>query len=509
MTTLDKLNELPAYFSISRMLPAILAILTLCLGWACASEDQPGEAAPPNIILIIADDMAWDDCGAYGHPSIKTPNIDRLAREGMRFDRAFLTTSSCSPSRASIITGTYPHQTDAEQLHWPVPADKITFVEHLRKAGYWTALAGKYHLGNALRDRFDFIADVGTAGFVMNSDSNQVPDTETRQDGSGCENWLSTFEQRPEDRPFFLWLAAVDPHRPYEDSIDSHAHQASDVRIPPYLPDNDTVRADFVRYYNEINRMDAYIGQILDRLETAGLEGNTLVLFISDNGRPFPRDKTTLYDGGIKTPWIVRWPEKVQAGSMTEALVSAVDIAPTLLSVAGIEAPVIFEGQNFLPLITNPGSSIHEYIYAEDHWHDFEDFTRAVRTGRYKYIRNFYPDLPNTPPADALRSPTFASMLNLRDEGKLNADQMACFRQPRPEEELYDLQSDPFELDNKAADPAFASTLQELRGYMEAIREKTGDVVPAQRTPDEFTRDSGQPLSNRKRPRPSKAEMGL
>lgn len=482
----------------------VILLITSCTTGKTVSSDER-----PNIILIIADDMAWEDCGAYGHPGIQTPNIDRLAREGMRFDRAFLTISSCSPSRASIITGTYPHQTDAEQLHWPVPADRMTFVEQLRAGGYWTALAGKYHLGNALKDRFDFLAPVGTSGFVMGADQDQAEPSVSKEDGSGCENWLATFKQRPLDQPFFLWLAAVDPHRPYDDRVIETPHEQEDVRIPPYLPDNDTVRTDFVMYYNEIHRMDQYIGELMAALETAGLKENTLILFISDNGRPFPRDKTTLYDGGIKTPWIVRWPKRIAAGATSGSLVSAVDIAPTFLSLAQLPVPDHFVGKDFSPILSDPNTVSRDYIYAEDHWHDFEDYTRAVRDNRYKYIRNFYPELPNTPPADALRSPTFASMLDLRSQGQLNEAQMACFVTPRPAEELYDTRNDPYELENLAGNPEYAQVLERLRDQMQEVRENTRDTLPNRRTPDEFDRETGLPLENRIRPRPSKAEMGL
>ena len=148
----------------------------------------------PNIILIIADDMNWDDSGAYGHPSIRTPNIDKLAKEGMRFTRAFLTTSSCSPSRTSILTGKYPHNTDAEQLHWPLPDGHITFVEKLKQSGYWTGLAGKYHLGDAVRDHFDEIMEVGTAGFQLGPDGKQQ---KMDGDGSGCESWINLLKSKP------------------------------------------------------------------------------------------------------------------------------------------------------------------------------------------------------------------------------------------------------------------------------------------------------------------------
>lgn len=470
----------------------------------------PEEAdSTPNLILIIADDMAWDDCGAYGHPDIRTPNIDRLAKEGMRFTHAFLTTSSCSPSRSSIITGTYPHQTDAEQLHWPLPGDRITFVEQLKANGYWTAAAGKWHLGDAVRDRFDYIAAENTAGFVLQSGKADSEPVQTESDGSGCQQWLPTLQQRPADQPFFLWLAAVDPHRPYQDSTIAKPHTQADVILPPYIPDSESVRRDFALYYDEIHRMDNYIGQVLEELDRSGQAENTLVLFISDNGRAFPREKTTLYDGGIKTPWLVRWPKEIKAGTVTDALVSALDIGPTFLQLAGLDVSSNFLGKDFSPILGDTAAEINKYIYAEDHWHDFEDYGRAVRNQRYKLIHNYYPDLANTPPADALRSPTFQYMREQQASGDLNLVQQACFLAPRAEEELYDLQQDPYELDNKINDPDYADIAVELRQALNDFRARTRDSLPTRRTPDEFTRDTGQPLPVRKRPRPSKAEMGL
>ena len=137
------------------------------LGVLFASATAAEGPKRPNVVLIIADDMAWDDCGAYGNPKVRTPNIDRLAREGMRFDRAFVTASSCSPSRSSIITGRYPHNTDAEELHWPLPPEQVTFVEKLKASGYWTAAAGKWHLGNAVKDRFDVVREADPSGFQL------------------------------------------------------------------------------------------------------------------------------------------------------------------------------------------------------------------------------------------------------------------------------------------------------------------------------------------------------
>ncbi|MDN5213313.1 sulfatase [Fulvivirgaceae bacterium BMA12] len=479
----------------------VLAIGCFC---SCQSGKEQIARTPPNLILIIADDMNWDDSGAYGHPHIKTPNIDQLSHDGMRFTQAFLTTSSCSPSRTSIITGKYPHNTDAEQLHWPLPEGQLTFVEQLKDAGYWTGLAGKYHLGDAVRDDFDAIMEFGTAGFQVGPDGKPQ---KTVGDGSGCESWIPLLKSRPDNQPFFLWLAAIDPHRPYKENILPATHGPDDVIVPPYFPDNQEVRKDLALYYDEISRMDGYVGKVTAALEEQGIAENTFVLFISDNGRPFPRDKTTLYEGGIKTPWIIKWPAKVAAGSKNDNLISSVDIAPTFMKLAGLAPLSGFEGMDFTPLLEPAGKPIRDHIYAEDHWHDFEDYTRAIRTTQFKYIKNFFPELPNTPPADALRGLTFKSMLALKKENRLDEAQLRCFEVPRPTEELYDILKDPNELNNLALNPDYSEVLTDMRGKLDKMREITNDKLPEVRTPDEFDRETGTPTAARIRPRPSKAEM--
>ncbi|MEJ7779658.1 MAG: sulfatase [Daejeonella sp.] len=479
----------------------------ICVFTNIFSLSAPLQDKRPNIILIIADDLGSSDLGTYGHPFIKTPNIDKLAEEGMRFTNAYLTTSSCSPSRASIITGSYPHQTDAEQLHWPVPANKITFVEKLKEAGYWTAQAGKWHLGDALINRFDFLAMENTEGFVYGEENKGAGDEVIVSDDSGCQNWVSTLKKHPKDKPFFLWLASVDPHRPYKEQAISVPHLPSDVMLPPYLPDAKEVRQDCVNYYDEISRMDSYVGKVMQELKSEGIEDNTLILFISDNGRPFPREKTTLYDGGIKTPWIIKWPAFVKKGTVTGALVSSVDIATTVLSVAKVKPGPEFIGKDISPLLSDPQKEIRQYIYAEDHWHDFEDYGRAVRDKRYKYIRNFYPDLPETPSADILRDLTFQYMLKQKGNGTLDTALMSYFYLPKMPEELYDTEKDPYELNNLVKDAAYYSILNTMRRQLDKMRKDTGDSLPSRRTPDEFSRETGQPLPNRKRPRPSKEDM--
>jgi arylsulfatase A-like enzyme len=445
---------------------------TLRLACLLALLATPIRAAErPNVILLIADDMAWNDCGAYGNTRIRTPNIDRLAKEGLRCDRAFLTTSSCSPSRASIITGRYPHNTGAEKLHMPLPVKQVTFPELLKQAGYYTAAAGKWHLGGPAKAKLALVKEGG---------------------GPGAEqHWLPVLRDRPKDKPFFLWLAATDPHRPYAANAIPKPHAPADVTVPPFLPDTLAVRKDFALYYDEIGRLDHFVGDVLAELDRQKIADNTLVLFITDNGRPFPRCKTTLYDSGIKTPLLARWPARIKPGGTSASLVSTIDIAPTILELAGLKAGPTFQGRSFARLFDDPKATIRDYAFAEHNWHDFDDHQRAVRAPQFLYIRSSYTDIPLTPPADAVRGATFQAMRRLRDTGKLTPAQMTCFVKPRPAEELYDCEADPYQLHNLAADPAHAKTLAGLRAELTRWEKATDDRVPARRTPNKYDRETG------------------
>jgi arylsulfatase A-like enzyme len=480
-------------------------ILLLISG--CKTLDAP-HSARPNVVLIISDDIAWDDVGPEGNRKIQAPNIDRMAREGMWNDRAFLTIASCSPSRSSIISGRYPHNTDAEQLHWAMPGRVPTFVQKLRQAGYWTGAAGKWHLGNEIKDHFDEVREADVSGYQIPPGSKGGFEHKMKGElASGCDQWLPILKSRPKDKPFFLWLASLDAHRPYDPGIIPKPHKLSDVQLPPYLVDIPEIRKDFASYYDEITRFDGYLGRVLDELDRQGVGDNTLVLFITDNGRPFPRDKVTLYDSGIKTPFYLRWPAVVKGGTKSSSLISSIDIAPTILDVAGVKPYKGFVGKSFLPIIKDPTTTIRDYAFAEKHWHDYDDQIRAVTTGRYKYLRNYYTDLPNTPSADGVRSPVFQKMLEMKNAGTLPPHQMGFFLHPRPAEELYDCQEDRYEINNLVNDPAYAEVLADLRKQLEAWRQRTGDKLPGMRTADEFDRLTGIATDARVRPRPNKAQM--
>jgi N-sulfoglucosamine sulfohydrolase len=468
-----------------------------------ANDEQP-----PNVVLMIADDMAYHDCGPMGHPHIKTPNLDRLASEGMTFDQVFLTCSSCSPSRASMITCRYPHLTDAEQLHWPLPEEQQTFVELLTEAGYYTAASGKWHLGQPTKDDFSLVDEASTSGFQLQTDDRgQAIAMSDENNASGCANWVRVLSERPEDRPFFMWFAALDPHRDYAPNTIPQPHQPEDVVLPPFIPDTLEVRKDFAMYYDEISRLDFYVGAVLDELERQGVADNTVVMFTSDNGRPFPRCKTTILDSGIRTPLIVRWPGQVPEATRTDALISSIDFGTTILEITGLEPAERMLGRSFLAVLKEPQSPHREFIFAEHNWHDFDAYQRGVRTDRFKYIRNFDHELTLSPPADAVRSPTFRAMLELKEKGQLSSHHWQCFEQPRAEEELYDLKNDPDELVNVAKNPQYRETLERLRRELQRWREETRDAELTVRAPDEFDRITGEPLENRKRPRNSKAEF--
>ncbi|WP_283431056.1 sulfatase family protein [Neorhodopirellula lusitana] len=498
--------------SLAGLLSVMACGFILQLTWLQNGNAAEGNKAqtPPNFVLMIADDMNWDDCGAYGHPAIRTPSIDRLASEGLRFRHAYLTTNSCSPSRASIITGKYPHNTGAEQLHWPVPAGSPTFTAMLRSMGYYTAAAGKWHMGDPIRADFDKIYEASTAGFVLPSGKDGEPPKMVAEEPSGCENWEKALDERDKSKPFCMWLAALDPHREYTDGSLDPPHHAEDVIVPTHLPDTADVREDLRLYYDEIGRLDQYVGKVIAKLDEQGVAQNTVVLFISDNGRPFPRDKTTLYDGGIRTPWIVRWPAKITAGDTTDALVSSVDIAKTFLELAGEPSGAEFgssEARSFAHVLSDPTATHRDFAFAEDHWHDYEDHARCIVNQQFKLIRNDYVDLAPTPSADAGRGLSWQNMLKLESAGELTPEQQTCFRAPRPQWELFDLQRDPGELANLIDDPAYASIVAGMKSRLESWTAQTGDYIPSERTPDEFDRVTGEPdHSVRVRPRRSKEE---
>ncbi|MEL6846268.1 MAG: sulfatase/phosphatase domain-containing protein, partial [Bacteroidota bacterium] len=271
-----------------------------------------------------------------------------------------------------------------------------------------------------------------------------------------------------------------------------HKHVPDSVVVPPYLADTPETRQDLAAYYDEIARLDCYVGLVKAELAEQGVLDNTLILIMADNGMPFPRAKTRVYDSGMQSPLVAYWPQGIKAkGSVCKSLISAVDIAPTLLAVAGVEIPESFQGRSFAERLASPSGAFRRYVYAEHNWHDFEALERSVRSQDYLYVLNERPHLPNGGPADSKNSPSQHALNQLRDAGQLSAAQVDIFQVPRPREELFAVQRDSLQLLNLASHPDYQAVLQEYRNELQSWRELTADNSPERLTPDGFDRETG------------------
>ena len=453
----------------------------------------PVQAAErPNLIVLIADDVGWEEWGCYGHPVVRTPNVDGLARNGRRYTQAFLTASSCSPSRSSIITGRYPHNLGpGAELHLPVAPNLPWLPSLLRQQGYYTVLVGKNHMS------VDFAS--GKSPFEPRWDlveKGHVPGN------SGLESkWVETLQNRPKDKPFFFWLAAADAHRGWDgdlqwnESLYGPMYRPEAVVVPPYLRDDEATRKDLASYYNEITRFDYYVGVLVRALEQEKLLENTLILVLADNGRPFPRAKTRLHDSGMKTGLVAHWPARItQPGVACESLVSSVDITPTLMEAAGGPPIPTAQGVSFVSTFADPSASVRKHAFSEHNWHDYEAHARAVRSEGYLYIRNHRPEKPWQGPADSVGSPSHQSLLAARAAKTLTPAQADVFLSPRPREELYRTAEDPLQLRNLAQEPGHEAVRGRLSKLLDEWMEETADAVPEDLSPDGYDRETGKPF---------------
>lgn len=422
----------------------------------------------PNFIFFITDDISSNDLGCYGNDVVKTPNLDALAAEGVVFENAYLTASSCSPSRCSIVTGRYPHNTGAPELHTTLPMDQLPFPELLRKAGYYTVLSGKNHMGDVSR-AFDAVR--GGKGPGQEAD------------------WVDILRDRPKDQPFFCWFASTDAHRPWTLNEEAPHYNGDDVKPPQFLFNGPLTRTDLGEYYHEVSRTDYYAGKLREELERQGVAENTYFVYCSDNGRPFPRCKTRLYDCGIKTPLIVWAPGRLKP-ARTASLVSSIDFAPTFLELAGIPKPPQVQGVSMKPILDDPAATTRDYVFAEHNWHVFQAHERMVRWRQWMYIRNAWPERQNLCLESTADYPAGAELWQAEADGKLEPKQRDVFLKPRPPEELYDLDADPDQLDNLAGRPEHEETLARLRKVLDLWSDETGDTVPKDPTKDrEKTKD--------------------
>ena len=440
------------------ILKRAVPILILSVLFSCKFSKKPrGENTipipkKPNILWLVTEDMG-QYLPSFGDNTVLTPNLSRLANEGIRYPNVFSPSGVCAPSRAAIATGMYPSSIGANHMRTtsytevtglpkyeavPPPEVKM-FSELLRKQGY-------YCTNNAKND-YQF----------------KAPVTGWDQNGKKA-HW----KNRAQGQPFFSIFNFNVTHEsglfePYERAI--AIPEDIEFRIPPYLPDTKTVRHDLWKMYNNIALMDQQIGKVLKELEEGGLLENTIVFFYSDHGGPLPRQKRLVYDSGLKVPMIIRFPNKINAGTQDDQLISFVDFAPTVLALSGQVPPNYLQGQTFI----GEKQIKRKYIHAaSDRFDGFTDAIRAVRDRRFKYIRNYRTEQGYYLPVSYREQiPTMKELIKLRDEGSLNEVQSQWFREKKPKEELFDCLKDPHEINNLANQTEYQNKLIELRSEMD------------------------------------------
>ena len=436
----------------------------------------------PNIVWLIGEDLC-PDLGCYGNKVIRTPNLDRLAADGMRFDNAYVTNPICSPSRSAIMTGMWQisidgqnhraHRTDGYRL----PANIKPFTHYLREAGYHTSNVTTPAEGVKGTNKTDYNFNLDTKPF----------------DGT---DW----KQRAPGQPFYAQINFNEAHRVWKrDPL--HPVDPDKITPPPYYPNVAAVREDWAMYYDSIQQLDTAIGKVLQRLEHEGLMDNTIIAFFGDNGRAMPRGKEFLYEGGIATPFIVWVPRQLNIegagrGVVSKRLTSCIDLTATTLELAGITTPSHMHGIPFL----GPNRKDRSVVFgARDRGDETVDRIRSVRDARYKYIRNYRPDVPYTAEnADRdVEIPSLRVMRQMHDhepfqKGRLNEVQAKFMAPRKPAEEFFDLEKDPFETVNLVDSRPHGEALNKLRAAMDKWIRETGDTgaVPekpsAMQRPDEI-----------------------
>jgi N-sulfoglucosamine sulfohydrolase len=428
-----------------------------------------------NILFLSVDDLAYNSIGAFGC-QIKdiTPNIDRLAKEGMRFTKAYNNTAVCQPCRQSWLTGLYPHNNGAEGLE-PINENITTLPELLKKAGYFNGILGKeIHHQPTEKFFWDFIPFKTEKDSVWRKGQSRNP-------ALFYEYSKRFFDlAKKENKPFFFSVNSHDPHRPFAGStIDSAAwggnmppitriYKPEDVAIFGYLPDIPDVRKEVAQYYNSVHRGDESIGAVLKALEESGLKDNTLIIFLSDHGAAFPFSKSQCYLNSAKTPLIIRWPGKTEPGTIdNDHLVSGIDFMPTILEAAGITMVPDMDGVSFLPILLKDNFEGRPYVF-NTYYQIFAKIRypmRSIQDKEFGYIYNFWSDGARTMTGDATGGITWKAMVKAGETDSEIAKRVELYRH-RVKEEFYDLKNDPDALKNMIDDPVYSNKINEFRERM-------------------------------------------
>ncbi|MEM9830905.1 MAG: sulfatase [Bacteroidota bacterium] len=437
-------------------------------------NDLTAQTQQPNILLFIADDMNWRDCTPYGNTEVITPNIARLAREGMRFDNMYTATAMCSPTRQQLFTGLYPVRNGAFPNHSQVYPGVKSLGHHFLDLGYRVGLIGKQHYGPVESFPFQYFKG-------RQHDDGKGRDIDLRK--------IRTFME-PESQPYFLIVAENQPHTPWNKGNPA-AYDPASLTIPPDMIDTPFTREQLTRYYAEITYADSLLGVCLKYLEETGQADNTIVIFTSEQGAQFPFGKWTCYDLGLKTAFIARWLGKIQPGSHNAALTQYVDVVPTLLEAVGANPDTVqvgitntqgddgFDGKSFLSILQSNNQQHRDYVYGVQTTRGIHQGSacypiRSVRSNRFKYIWNLNSDSPFYNVVTTRKNDIFE---NWQQATRQNPERHAWVMkyQQRPTEELYDLENDPYELNNLAEHPNFQEEKETLRQELIDWMEIQGD----------------------------------
>ena len=466
----------------------LLLGVVVALPYSINAEEQP------NIVFILADDISAEDVGCYGNPGIKTPNIDRLAGAGIRFQNGFVTMASCAPSRGSIMLSRYPHATGMAELktnYRPDRAECNAFVERLdnmaqvlQQAGYYTMQSGKWHIGGL------YSWNKPDGHFQQFFDS---ADPVNLKKDAGTYRWLELLKMRPNDKPFFCWFATFDAHR-YSAKAPV-VHRAEDVQVPPYLPtvstDRYDTKIDLAGYYDKITRADRAIGAVVDELKAQGIFDNTLIVILADNGRGFGRSKIHIHDSGVRVPFIAHWPKGIRdPNRVSYDLVSSIDLAPTFLELAGGSLDgTTFQGRSLLPIFNNKQDRDHRRaVFSERNHHIWEGHERGVRTQEFLYIKNRRAQIQRRGSDNKDDYSYWIARDQLGQDGMDEAH--SWFFEACSPEELFDVKNDPAMLHNLVDSAAHQEILQNLRSALKVWEVQTGDTAPKNLT--KHFRDPGE-----------------
>ena len=441
----------------------------LVLSVSLAMLATPARAAGRNVVFFVADDHGTEALGAYGNRVVKTPSLDQLASEGVRFTHAFATTASCSASRSVLLTGVHNHRNgqyghEHEYHHFSAFPNVRSLPVLLAEAGYRTARGGKFHVAPENVFRFQQVITLPTLEAFIKADSA---------------------------KPFFVYYGTNEPHRPFnhdaEDRVDPRG-----VTVPPWLPDIPEVRDELALYEASVRKVDKAFGMLVDTLKRTGTYEDTLIVYLSDNGAPFPGSKTNVYEPGIRLPLIAKKPGQARRGSVNTAMISWVDITPTILDFAGVqiaprprsqpvgpgrftnETPAL-QGRSFLGIVEQEQPVGWDEVYASHTFHEITMYypMRVVRTRTHKLIWNIAHPLPYPFASDLFESKSWQGAL-ARKLTTFGPRTIQAYTQ-RPAFELYDLERDPLESANLAADPKHAQILADLKARIKAFQERTGD----------------------------------